>query len=130
MILVLPHIFNNPCEGFGGLFFSFSVFLISSPTLLLLPWLWFPLSFPNSLFTLHLRGLACKLVWFGFSLGKRVSCNIGCYHFWERGRVTSFSPLVFISLINVLECLRVVPLCSYSSLSHPITSFPPFPSPP
>jgi hypothetical protein len=78
MILVLPHILNNPSKGFSGLFFFFfSVFFLSS-FCLFQPALW---ALPSSIFlvfsyfsisslTQHSRKLACKLVGFSFLLGK------------------------------------------------------------
>lgn len=82
--------------GLSSLFFRFSSFPSCStsqlPTFLILLWHLFPFLSPNSLLTLHSRGL--HVSWFDLvsSWGKGFSWRNSCCYFLGRGRVTSFSP--------------------------------------
>jgi len=111
----------------SSLFFSFFPFLLSQPTYYSAYSFMASISFffPNSLLTLHSRRLACKWVWFRFSLRRRVSCNNGCCCFWGKGKVTTFSPPCIYIPYKCAGAFGVVPLCPYSSLGNPRIGFPP-----
>jgi hypothetical protein len=85
MILVLPHVCNSPCEGFGGLFFFLLLVFLLSLMQLQSAFYSRPSSmalvssfFPNSFLTLYSKGLHAN--WSGsVLLGKGcVCCSNGC----------------------------------------------------
>jgi len=111
MILVFPHVFNNLCEGFGGLFF-FLFFLLSSPVVPVgLLFCLFFYGFNFLFYFLTLSSLYTQVGLHASGSGSGSPCKEGSAAIMvvvvSRGKEGSpfFLPLAFISPINVLGCL-------------------------